>query len=125
MIELMPNLDPIYDAVTKFVEEHQGEKGYIDTQDPKNDTIYGFEYSETTRCGMECKVVGVRVREYQEDSKTEKRLEVALVYDALSYKVVYGDEDFQDENNWNDIQYSDVYYRETLLNILESIEEYI
>ena len=39
----IPNLDEMYEDVVRFVQEHQGEKGYIDCQPSLNgDIIYGF-----------------------------------------------------------------------------------
>lgn len=113
----IPNLDPLYEEVAQYVEEHQGEKGYIDCQPSLNgDIIYGFIYDDFSRSGLEKFVYAVRW--------TGEDLEVLLEDIASTYRTVYQPEDFENSENWYSLRWGDVYYVPTLFNIAESIEEY-
>lgn len=60
----IPDIAPMYDAVTDFVKKHQGERGYILTDDvlsDNNDTIWCFLYDETNFEAIEAQVKAVRV----------------------------------------------------------------
>lgn len=117
--DLIPNLDDLYKATCEFVKNHQGEKGYIDTQDPELDTIYAIEWDEEMGHGVETKVHGVC---YKEE------------YDALlivtepimrTYQIEYTPDSFGEDADWMSVRYSDVYYIPTLFNIAENIHEYV
>lgn len=123
----IPNLDEMYNDVVKFVQEHQGEKGYIDCQpyqEDAGDIIYCFEYNEVSGWGEERMVYGVRV----EDGD----LQVCFEPYMRTYREVYDDATFNGENEdedanaeWHSVRWSDiVYYVPTLFNIAECIEEY-
>ncbi len=105
------------DKLAKFIIKHQEGKGYIDTQDSDNDTIYAFVYDEISGQGTEVLVNGVR---HDGDG-------IEIVYEHISrtIDIEYSDEDFKNDDNWVPISWSDVYYRETLMNIAESIEQYV
>lgn len=123
----IPDLNPLYEKVCKFVKEHQGEKGYIDVQPEVGDTIYTFAYNYDTELREECVVCGVRWNEETKD------LEIVYEPYMRSYKVVYDDESFRgvcedkDANaEWDSVKNSDViYYVPTIINIAECIEEYV
>lgn len=117
----IPNFDPLYDEVVAYVREHQGEKGYIDTQDPTLDTIYTFNIDELGDA-YECKVHGVRVKDYGPDEGED--LEVITEPLMRTYVVEYGDEDFRTSEEWESVRWSELPYINTLLAIAESIEEY-
>lgn len=115
----IPNLDIMYDDVCKFVKEHQGEKGYIDTQSDECDTIYCIAYSDFSSQGEENIVYGVRWNE------TEQDLEICYEPYMRTYRVVYDEDAFKDAE-WDSVKWSDaVYYIPTIFNIAESIEEYV
>lgn len=112
-----PNIDAFYDEVRDYIAEHQGEKGYIDTQDEKCCTIRAFVYNYEEFRGVEMKVHGVRVK--------DGSIQVVLEYEPLHGEIVYDDEDFKDAD-WEDIKDSDyVYYYHTLFEIADFIEEYV
>lgn len=120
----IPNLDPLYDEVVAYVKEHQGEKGYIDTQSDENDTIYCFVYQDFSGQGEERIVYGVRVE--------DDDLQICYEPFMRTYRVVYDDDVFQgrcedpDANaEWESVRWSDVYYVPTIFSIAECIEEYV
>jgi len=114
----IPNLDIMYDDVCKFVKEHQGEKGYIDTQSDESDTIYCIVYSDFSSQGEENIVYGVRWNDEYND------LEICFEPFTRTYKVVYDDAAFKNAE-WYSVRCSDVYYIPTIFDIAECIEEYV
>ena len=123
----IPNLDSLYEEVVAYVQEHQGEKGYIDCQpyqENHGDIIYCFEYNDYSGWGEERMVYGVRV----EDGE----LQICFEPFMRTYRLVYDDKTFNGENDdeeanakWYSVRWSDiVYYVPTLFNIAECIEEY-
>ena len=119
-VDLIPNLDELYEATCKYVKKHQGKKGYIDTQDEDYDQIYAIVYDGDFGCGVEARVLGVR---YSEEYDT---LEIAYVPILNSIRLLYQEKDFNDDENWYPVIYSDiVYYIPTLINIAEVIDEYV
>ena len=126
----IPNFDPLFDEVVAYVKEHQGEKGYIDTQNDENDAIYCFVYDDESAQGEERIVYGVRV-ETVEGPLGGNDLQICFEPYTRTYKVVYDDATFKGENEdieanaeWWSVRWSDIYYIPTLLNIAENIEEY-
>ena len=115
----IPNLDEMYEDVVRFVQEHQGEKGYIDCQPSLNgDIIYGFIFDDLEYCGVEKYVYAVRV--------VEDDLQVLLEDISINWRVVYTDEDYQyEQDKWYSVRWADVYYIPTIFNIAECIEEYV
>lgn len=119
----IPNFDPLYDEVVAYVKEHQGEKGYIDCQPNIGwDIIYAIVYDDWYGYCIEKYVYAVRV--------VNDDLEVLLEPVANTYRVAYKPEDFTSkdaEEKWEPIRWGwgDVNYCHTLLNIAESIEEYV
>lgn len=122
----IPNLDDMYLDVCEFVKAHQGEKGYIDTQDEENDTIYGFIFDEELHAGLEEIVHGVRW------DPVEEELQVVLEPYMRTHRVVYSDdsfrglcEDMEANAEWQSVKDSDVYLIPTLFSIAESIQQYV
>lgn len=115
----IPNLDEMYEDVVRFVQEHQGEKGYIDCQPSLNgDIIYGFIFDDLEYCGVEKYVYAVRV--------VEDDLQVLLEDISINWRVVYADVDYQyEQDKWYSVRWGDVYYVPTIFNIAECIEEYV
>lgn len=116
----IPNFDPLFDEVVAYVREHQGEKGYIDTQDNTLDLIYTFNFDEDGNA-YEAKVHGVRVMDYGDEGYD---LEVITEPIMRTYETVYSDEDFRTSEEWESVRWSEMPYIHTLLSIAESIEEY-
>jgi hypothetical protein len=119
----IPDLTPMYDAVCAYVKEHQGEKGYIDTQDEGCDTIWSHEYE--TDCSVELverHVKAVRVNRYG-----------SLQVMTDMPQVTYTDEDIRSAKDdaedpyprWKNVRNDDeVVFVQTLFNIAENIREY-
>ena len=122
----IPDLTPMYEAVTAFVKEKQGEKGFIDTQDERCDTIWGYEY--TSGPGLE--VQETQVKAVRADAAG--RLQVVTDFDFINYS----DEDIRNctetpdpkesfPTHWKDVKDGDeILYVQTLFNIAENIEQY-
>ncbi len=112
----IPNLQPMLEAVTAFVLNHQGDKGYILTDAPEKDYIYDIEYSFEKNCANEFQVKAVRVK--------YGILEILTDTD----NVRYNDETVKEieESVWDSVKYSDViYFIPTIFNIAENIESYV
>lgn len=98
----IPNLDNLYEVTKDYVKEHQGEQGYINTDDGYCDPIYAVCYNFRTDNVTEHQVVGVRVN-------AEDDLQIMV----------------EGESTWESVKHGDVvYYVHTLFSIAESIEEY-
>ena len=107
----IPNLTPLYEAVCKFVKEHQGEKGYIDVQPEVGDTIYTFVYNYDTQLREECVVHGVRWNEKTQDLEIVYEpyaLSSKVEFDDWGFKGLYKDEDANAK--WDSVKDSDVVY---------------
>lgn len=118
--ELIPNLDELYKATCEFVKNHQGEKGYIDTQNKDCDPIYGLVYEEESYRAVEVDIKGVRFN--------NKSNELEVVYEYIFYPtfIEYTEESFAEEEKWRPIKLDDyIYYNYTLLQIAEAIHEYV
>ena len=124
-----PDLSEMHADVVAFVEKHQGEKGFILTDDPDKSTIYGYVYLQSENRIEEFEVKAVRVHEggiqaiidtetvrYSEDDVKEscRRAEDKSWYELD----VFGD--------WLpvDPDEDDIYYIPTIFRIAEGIEEY-
>jgi len=119
-VDYIPSLDWLYQKTCEFVRDNQGEKGFIDTQDEKKDTIYAFVFDESEERGVEMEVVGVK--------EENDELFVKVVPVSSHEKIVFGDDDPKeegDEHGWLSVKYSDIYYYTTIINIAESIHEYV
>ena len=113
----IPDLTPMYEKVRDFVKEHQGEKGFIFTDNEENDTIWTFIYNDMMNTVSELEVKAVRV----------KYNVLQILYDDSYTTYKESDVVDKDECDWsNDIRYDDsVYYIQTIFSIAESIQEYV
>ena len=113
----IPDLDPMYNAVTRFVREHQGEKGFICTEDlPQGDTIWGFVYNGIAGTFDEMQVKAVRVNE---NGTLQCLTDIP--------NILYTDEAVRlaDKHDWQDVRYGgDILYIPTIFSIAESIKQY-
>lgn len=115
-IKGVPDFDGLYENVVAYVLEHQGEKGYIDTQDSTLDIIYTFNFDENGDA-YEARVYGVRVHDGDLEVLTEPIMR--------TYRVVYSDEDFRNSEEWESVRWSEMPFQHTLLMIAEDIHEYV
>ena len=115
--DLIPNFDNLYNATVNFVRDHQGDKGYIDTQGDE-DTISTIIFDDESGRGVEEEVHGVRVTE-------DGDLQIVCEPFMRTVNIEYTDEDFKNDDNWHSIRYSDVYYVFTLIDIASYIHEYV
>lgn len=111
------DLDPMYNSVCKFVKAHQGEKGYIPTQNYSLDTIYGFIFDDGECRGVEIEIMGVRVKDGD--------LEIVWEHSHPGCVITYDENSYEDDAEWWSLRWSDIYYVPTLFNIAEYIEEYV
>lgn len=113
-----PNLDPLYNELRDFIKEHQGDKGYIKTEDQDCDTIYTLIYRDAEFIARDAKVHGVRVK--------DNDIQIIWADAPIHYSIELTDKEFADEDRWESIKTSDiVYYIHTLFYIADFIEEYI
>jgi len=100
----IPSLDNLYDVTREYVKEHQGEKGYIDTNSNLgNDLIFAIIYDYYNTDVHEVSISKVRVNENND-------LEIMVDYNK----------------DWDCVRYSDtVLFIPTIYSIAESIEEYV
>ena len=122
----IPSLDEMYEDVLAYVKEHQGEKGYIDTQDDKYDTIRTYAFNYDTEDYEENCVHGVRVI----DEGDGDDLQICFEPFMRTYKVVYDEDTFTgkaEEGNaeWESVRFGDIDYIPTIFSIAESIWEYV
>lgn len=111
--DLIPDLRPSYEALKAFVKEKQGEKGFIDAKNENGeaDDIFGFIYDYQLQCGIEKQIVGVRVS--SEDN-------IEILFDENSNLDAFGE-----DMGWEPLNGTDGYYTETLLRLIEGIEQYV
>lgn len=116
----IPNLTKLYNKVYEFVKQHQGEKGYIDTQNDDCDRMSAYVYDEGMGCAVEQKVHGIRV-----DAETDD-IEIVVEPIMRTCKIHYDEESFKSSDTvWESLRYGDVvYYGPTIIEIAEVIEEY-
>lgn len=122
--DFIPNFDPLYQAVCRFISDHQGKKGYIDTQGhdgrPHCDPIFSIEWNEDLNLDVSMRVHGVRVVDGDLQVVTE------MPHSGCSARIVYRDEDFcSPDADWLSVCNGEgIQYVPTLLNIAEFIEPY-
>jgi len=113
----IPDLNPMYGSVRKYIEENQGTKGFILTE-PQGikDTISTIVFeSEFFEVCYEAVVKAIRVK--------NNRIEIIYSQsDTLPYKE--SDIKELDEDSWEDIKSPKIEYISTLFNIAENIEQY-
>lgn len=115
----IPDFSELHKATCEFVKQHQGTKGYIDTQlDLGKDIIYALVYTECEEL-KEVIVYGVK---YDEEYAT---LAIAWEPIASSYAVEYTEKDYESANWYEVAPHCDVHYPATLINIAEVIHEYV
>ena len=119
----IPDLMPFYNEVKDYIKNHQGSKGYIDTQNESCDFIYAVVYEDV--CSRydtmyEARVKAVRVAHDQ--------IEIIYELDSPTCRIVWSDDDFKNakDDEWECIYWSDVvHFIPTLFSIAEAIEEYV
>ena len=112
----IPDLSTMYEAVRDFVMEHQGDKGFICTEDNGGDTIWTYVYDDTLSSIHEFQIKAIRV----------KNNRIEILYDLS--QIYYEDEmvKIQSEDEWYDVQYADlILYVQTIFNIAECVQEYV
>ena len=112
----IPDLEPLLESVTEYVKAHQGQKGFILTDDKELDPIYDIEY-----CPHENQVIERHVKAVRVDENG------ALGIIADNHDIDYKEEDVADagEDLWHHVADDDiVYFIPTLFNIAENIPEY-
>ena len=120
----IPDLEPMYQRLKKFIKAHQGEKGFILTGNPDNDTIWAFCYCIEENSALKYEVKAVRVN---------KHGNIQVVVDFVADST-YTEEKIKaiDENrpyvrgSWLDLKDDDdLYYIPTIFNIAPFISEYV
>lgn len=112
-------LGVLNDAVRRYVKSHQGEKGYILTEDSSNTSICGFILDDDSNRFVEVRVHAVRVDDQDE-------IQVVLGDDICSAVMMeINAEDLDDPDAWTPVMGGEMLATATLSSIAESIEEYV
>lgn len=141
--QLGKTLSQLHYAVMDYVEKHQGEKGYIDTQNDDNDKMYFYAYNDY-ECGMENELVEGRICAIRVHNGSIQ------ILGTIHNNLVFTDKDIEEatkltdnidnangeynpylaisgewETYWQDVYGGDtIIYAQTILSIGESIEQY-
>ena len=117
--QFVPSFDELFNKTRDFILEHQGEKGYIDTSENSADWIYGIGYDSELALEVEQTVYGVRVK--------DNDIEVLMLplKDNDGYNYYCENPAFEDNNCWDSVRWSEVYFVPTLIAIAENIWEYV
>ena len=108
----IPDLDPMLKAVSNFVKENQGEKGFINTHTDEGDILYGYRYN------------GNELKEYRIMAVAFMDNELCILLDDEPLED-YSDKAVEERlDQFESVRYSDVMYVQTIFNIAEIIEEY-
>ena len=113
----VPDLNPMYEAIKAFVKDHQGHKGFINTDDPNGDAMYSLEYSQEENRVNEYHIKGIRVNRHN-----------CLEVITDLYNVRYSDDDIHrcGDSEWLNVRHSDeVYFVPTIFNIAEALAKYV
>lgn len=132
-------LTQMYYSAMNYIEKHQKEKGYINTQNSGNDTMYFYAYTDVDNELVEGRICAIRVhggsiqilgtihnnltfREADIEQATRLTDNIDNANGELNpYLTISGEW----ETYWQDIYGGDtMIYAQTLLSIGESIEQY-
>lgn len=106
--KIFEEIDKGYNELVEFLKEHNR---FINTAntDAKKDKIYGYTWDGDDNY-REWNCLAIRL-------DAEDEVEVFLSY--------WGEDDLTDEFLWENLKYGQVAYASTLIDILETIHEYI
>lgn len=116
--DYIPDLNPLFRQLKRFLMEKQGKKGYIATQSEDCPLIFTYVYVEEINMAEEKQVYGVRYNPISKD--------VEIIYEDItnSHKVVYSDKDYKESKRWTSLcNDEEIYFVPTLFNICENIED--
>lgn len=124
-----PDLSEMHADIVAFVEKHQGEKGFILTDDPDKSTIYGYVYLQSENRIEEFEIKAVRVHEGEIqviiDTETVRYDEEAVKESCTrSEKLSFAQLDVFGDWLPVDPDEEDIEYVPTIFRIAEGIEEY-
>ena len=120
----IPDVSPLKAAVEAFVKKYQGHDGYIDTQDDALDTIWGYLYGHD-QVVHEYQVKAVRVNPHSGNLECILDGTDTDWNEEAFREAIKADELDSADSPWEDIQYGDVMFVQTMFNIAEAIEEYV
>lgn len=116
------------ESLVSFMKEHGG---FIDTQqrgdNENNDAIYAVELGDGDSEAREMFVLAVALDKKQDGSQGDRIL-VFLAPIMNTWKTEidnWNEEISSDSGHWAYLDGGDVYFNHTLMNILESIEQYV
>ena len=119
---LVPNLHPMYEATVNYVKKNQGDKGYVDTQDPDKSMILALVYIDDEFEAHERRVHAVRVNPKDND------LEILIDDDVNGFHKTldFTEKGIKDkESEWLSVKDENVYFEHTLFKIAENIREHV
>lgn len=115
--EAIPSLDRLYVSVREHIRQHQGEKGFVSTQNSRLDPIFCFYWVDGQN--LEYKIHGVRVK--------NELIEIIFDSDISGMtRIEYNTESFNaSDADWQALETSsDLMYIQTLFDLAMNIEEY-
>lgn len=112
----IPNLMPMYEAVSDFVSTHQGKSGFIRTQDTRCDTIWVMLFEDYDYSYIENEMKAIRVKNGVLECIHDRP------YIDWSPQAIAAASD----EEWCSIMYDDeIYFLPTIFNIAENINQYV
>ena len=119
----IPDLTPMLNAVSDFVRENQGKKGFINTTDDAGDCIYGYRF-QADFCETAVKEHLVVAVAYM-DNELCVLLKDNMV-DPNGYPVEVSDATIKENlDKFESVRFSDIMYIQTIFNIAEFITQYV
>lgn len=124
-VELIPSLDILHTAVKNYVLRNQGKKGFICLEDNNpdgiaRDTINCFVWLGGEYGNKEFKIHGIRV--------VNDNIQIIYDNDATPYdtKITYTPQDFcSPEADWKFLNDGEVLYHQALIDIAQSIHNFV
>ena len=127
-------LTQMYYSAMNYIEKHQKEKGYINTQNSGNDTMYFYAYTDVDNELVEGRICAIRVHNgsiqflgtifnnlYFSDEDIEAATKRTEELNNAKNEEISGNW----EEVWQDVYGGDiVIYCQTMISICEAIEQY-
>lgn len=112
----LPDLTPVYNYLVEFIRKYQGEKGYIDLQDERVDTIWAMIW-EDDYYYQELQVKAVRV---------VGKDDIEVICDLPNINWSEDDLKTADIEEWHSLRYDDyLVYLNTVYSLASNIAQYV
>lgn len=132
--EVGRTLTQMYYSAMNYIEKHQKEKGYINTQNGGNDTMYFYAYTDVDNELVEGRICAIRVHNgsiqflgtiFNNLCFSDEDIEAATKRSEELKNAKNEDISGEWEEVWQDVYGGDiVIYCQTMISICEAIEQY-